>query len=136
MPSNSARHRVLVADDSTPVRERMISLLRELSCVALTAETADVPGTIDCICRLRPHVVILDIGMPGGSGLDVLDFIRAKHISTQVVVLTNHTDPEYKVRVLQAGAAAFFDKSRDYLKAIDFVLNLAANPRCEALTHA
>lgn len=132
MPSPPARLRVLVADDSPPVRERMISLLRELPCVTLTAEAADVPGTIDGICRLQPHVVILDLGMPGGCGLDVLDFIRAKLISTQVVVLTNDTDPEYKARALQAGAVAFLDKSRDFLKAIDFVLNLATDTRCEA----
>ncbi len=136
MPVNTGTLQVLLADDSTPVRERMISLLRELPCVAVIAEAVDVPGTIDCICRLLPHVVILDIGMPGGSGLDALDFIRAKRIPTQVVVLTNETAPEYKARALHAGVAAFFDKSRDFLKAIDLVRDLAATSPCERPVHS
>ena len=113
--------RVLVADDSAPVRERMVSLLGELPRVKVAAESDDVPGTIECVRRLRPHLILLDISMPGGSGLDVLDMIRAERIPTLVIVLTNHAEPEYETRALRSGAVAFLDKSRDFLKAIDFI---------------
>jgi DNA-binding NarL/FixJ family response regulator len=113
--------RVLVADDSAPVRERMVSLLGELPHVKVAAESDDVPDTIECVRRLRPHLVLLDISMPGGSGFDVLDMIRAERIPTLVIVLTNHAEPEYETRAFRTGAVAFLDKSRDFLKAIDFI---------------
>ena len=126
MLSKAATLRVLVADDSTPVRERMVSLLNELACVAETIEATDVPSTIESVRRLVPHVVILDIGMPGGSGLDVLEIIRKERIPTLVAVVTNYSDPEYDAKARQAGAAAFFDKSREFLQVIAFVHDLAA----------
>jgi DNA-binding NarL/FixJ family response regulator len=119
MLPNVASLRVLVADDSAPVRERMVSLLGELPCVKAVAESADVPSAIDSVRRLQPHVVILDISMPGGCGLDVLEVIRAERIPALVVVVTNYADPEYETRAREAGASAFFDKSRDFLKVIE-----------------
>jgi DNA-binding NarL/FixJ family response regulator len=112
--------RVVVADDSDPVRERIVSLLSELR-VRVAGEAADVQGAIDCVCRLRPHLVLLDLCMPGGSGLDVLAAIQAARIPALVVVLTNDSEPECEARARRAGAIAFFNKSRDFLKAVDFV---------------
>jgi DNA-binding NarL/FixJ family response regulator len=125
---NSAPHwlRVIVADDSAPVRDRMVSMLREIPNVKLAAETSDVPETISLLRNLNPDVLILDIGMPGGCGLDVLDAIRAEHIQTKTLVVTNYADTEYETKALQAGALAFLNKSRDFLKAIDLVRDLAA----------
>lgn len=125
MTLKAASLRVLVADDSTPVRERMVSLLKELACVREAAESADVPSTIEAVTRFLPHVVILDISMPGGCGLDVLDFVRSENIPTLVVILTNFADPEYEARARLGGAAAFLDKSRDFLKAVEIVRQLA-----------
>jgi DNA-binding NarL/FixJ family response regulator len=124
MKPRAASLRVLVADDSSPVRERMVSLLKELSCVRTVAESMDVPSTIECVCRFLPHVVILDISMPGGCGLDVLEFISAERIPSLVVVVTNFADPEYEDQARKAGADAFFDKSRDFHKAVEFVREL------------
>lgn len=117
--------RILVADDSIPVRERMAALLNELPCVEVVAESNDVPTTIECVAGQHPDVVILDISMPGGSGLDVLQTIRTLDRPPLVVVLTNHTDPEYETQARNLGASAFLNKSRDFLKAVDFVRDLA-----------
>lgn len=113
--------RVVVADDSDPVRERIVSLLCELPRVRVAGEAADVQGAIDSVCRLRPHLVLLDLCMPGGSGLDVMAAIQAARIPALVVVLTNDSEPECEARARRAGAVAFFNKSRDFLKAVDFV---------------
>ena len=121
MIKKSLTLRVVVADDSAPVRERIVSLLSELPGVKVVAQCGDVAGAIDDVRRLRPHLVLLDLCMPDGSGLDVLAAIHANRIPALVVLLTNDTEPECETRARRAGAVAFFDKSRDFLKAIDFV---------------
>ncbi len=125
MVTDNTSLRVLVADDFAPVRERMVELLQELPHVEVVAETADVQDTIEQVRGLQPHAIILDISMPGGCGLDVLDRIRAECNPAMVVVLTNHSSPEYEAKALRGGAVAFLDKSRDFLKAVDYVGKLA-----------
>ncbi len=125
MNLKTARLRVLIADDSAPVRQRIVSLFEELPRVRVIGETRNVPDTIAEIDRLRPQLVILDMNMPGGSGLDVLDFIRLNRIPSVVVVLSGESDPEYKIRASRAGAIAFLNKSRDLPRLVDIVRELA-----------
>lgn len=125
METASASVRVIIADDSTPVRERFAALLREIPQVEVVAETGDVAGSIAGVRDLRPDILCLDICMPGGSGLDVLDYIRAERIPTRTVVLTNLTESEYRTRALLAGAVVFLNKTRDFLKAAEFVRDYA-----------
>lgn len=125
MNQKAARLRVLVADDSTPIRVRIVSWLNEIPRVNVVAETMDIPSTIEEVGLLQPHLIILDLNMPGGSGLDVLEFIRSEKIQSLVVIMTSESDPEYESKVLQAGAIAFLNKSRDFRKLIDVVRELA-----------
>jgi DNA-binding NarL/FixJ family response regulator len=125
MPQKTARLRVLIADDSAPIRLRIVSLLNEIPRVNAVAETVDVPNTIKEVSLLQPHLIILDLNMPGGNGLDVLEFIRSEKIQSLVIVLTSETDPEYEFAALQAGVIAFLNKSRDFLKLVDVVRELA-----------
>lgn len=113
--------RVLIADDSALVRERLAAMLWEIPNVEVVGETADVRATEQCLIELLPDLVLLDISMPGGSGFDILDVIRNRGLHTRAVVVTTHAEPEFESRALDLGAAAFFDKSRDFVAATDFV---------------
>lgn len=123
MEGPSAMVRVMIADDSTPIRERLAALLWEIPGVEVVAETSDVRATIDGVLTLMPDIVLLDINMPGGTGFDVLDHIRSQGLSTLAVVITTHEESEYEIRARASGAAAFFNKSRDFIAAADFVRN-------------
>ena len=125
MSVNGAVLRVVIADDSVSVRKRMVSLLSENPSVEVTAESSDVPSTIESVRTLRPHVLLLDISMPGGCGLDVLNVINTEHIPSKVLVLTNYSEPEYEAMARKGGAVAFLDKARDFLKAVDYVNDFA-----------
>lgn len=125
MEETSAAVRVLIADDSTPVRERMAALLWEIPRVEVIAETADVPGTMDGLMSLLPDIVLLDISMPGGNGFEVLERIRREGMATQVVVVTTHEEPEFECRAMESGAAAFFNKTRDFMAVAEFVRQFA-----------
>jgi DNA-binding NarL/FixJ family response regulator len=102
-----------IADDSGPVRERLIDLLSEVEGAEVAGQAANVDDAVEGVRRLKPHVVILDIQMPGGSGIDVLKEIKQESLPPLVLMLTNHASPQYRKKCLEWGADFFLDKSRD-----------------------
>jgi DNA-binding NarL/FixJ family response regulator len=116
---------VLLADDSSEVRERVATLLREVPGVAIVSETEDVAGTLEAIRRHRPAVVVLDLGMRGGSGLDVLRQMGEERLKAVVIVLTNYPYPEYEQEARAYGASAFLNKSSQFMKVADLVRELS-----------
>ncbi|MCB0173977.1 MAG: response regulator transcription factor, partial [Anaerolineae bacterium] len=76
------------------------------------AET--VAEAVTAIQKLHPDVVILDIRMPGGSGIDVLKRVKQGEVTPMVIILTNYPYPGYRQKCLQAGADFFLDKSTEF----------------------
>jgi DNA-binding NarL/FixJ family response regulator len=117
--------RVLIADDSTVIRDRLAGLLREVPGVAIVGESEDVLGTINAIRRLKPAVVILDLSMPGGSGLDVLRQMARERLEATVIVFTNYALPEYEKEAREQGASAFLNKSTEFMRVAQLVREYA-----------
>lgn len=108
--------RVFVADDSAPVRERIVSMLEGIPGVQVVGHAEDSIAARLLITALQPDVVILDINMPGGSGIEVLHEIKHQTPSPTVIMLTNYSQPQYRARCLEEGADYFFDKSSEFEK--------------------
>jgi two-component system response regulator DevR len=70
--------KVFIADDSLIVREHLVTMLDELAGIEIVGQAGTVTEAISAIRILQPDVVILDIRMPGGSGIDVLENIKQK----------------------------------------------------------
>ncbi len=102
-----------IADDSDAVRGRLIELLSEVEGAEVIGQAANAAEAVEGISRLKPHVVILDIQMPGGSGIDVLKRIKQGSRPPVVMMLTNHASPQYRKKCVEWGADFFLDKSRD-----------------------
>jgi DNA-binding NarL/FixJ family response regulator len=117
--------KVFIADDSPIVRERLVSLLSELPGVDVVGEAETAFDAIQSIRRLRPAVVILDISMPGGSGIQVLETIRKEKPAPLIIMLTNFTHEPYRQRCFKLGADYFFDKSSEFEKVKEILENLA-----------
>ena len=119
------RANVLLADDHGIMREGLRALLSRQAGVTVVGEAADGPSALEQARRLRPDVVILDIGLPHLSGIEVAARISAELPRTRVVALSKHHDRRFVARMLQAGAAAYlikecaFDELTD---AIDTVM--------------
>ena len=111
--------RVLIADDSSIVRERVASLLNDLKEVEIVGQAQDVPATIKSVTKLKPDVVILDMQMPGGSGMDVLEKIKEDKPSPIVMMFTNSSYAQCRQRCMELGADYFFDKSTEAEKLLD-----------------
>jgi DNA-binding NarL/FixJ family response regulator len=108
--------KVFIADDSQVLRERLHEMLSELPGVEIMGYAQDVPEALTSIKALKPDVVILDIRMPGGSGVDVLQDIKKEEKTPMVIVLTNYPYPQYRKKCMELGADFFFDKSAEFEK--------------------
>jgi DNA-binding NarL/FixJ family response regulator len=108
--------KILIADDNVPFRTKLASILSAIKGIEVIAETGDVPETREAILRLRPETIILDIHMPGGSGLDVLEVAKGTRPAPTVIILTVGPRSEYQTASFLLGADYFFEKSSELRK--------------------
>jgi DNA-binding NarL/FixJ family response regulator len=106
--------RIFIADDSLIVRERLVTMLDELAGIEIVGQAENVTEAVSGIRDLQPDVVTLDIGMPGGSGIKVLQNIKQAGAGPMVIILTNFPYPGYRQRYLRAGADFILDKSTEF----------------------
>jgi len=106
--------KVLLADDSKLVRERLAVQLCELEKVEVVGEADYIPELLELIQRLKPDVVVLDIHMPGGNGIQALEAIKKEPGSPVVIMLTMLPYPQYRKKCLEARAEFFFDKATEF----------------------
>ena len=123
--------KVVIADDSPVVRERVVTILDELAGIEIVGQAEHVSEAISTIRKLQPDVVILDIQMPGGSGIDVLRNIKQDGVGPMVIILTNYPFPGDRQKCLQAGADFFLDKSAEFDQIPTLVERLKQGSRFE-----
>jgi DNA-binding NarL/FixJ family response regulator len=127
---------VFLVDDSPVVRERLMHLLADVPAIEVVGQADIAFEAIHGIRRLRPRAVILDISMPGGSGLYVLEAIARENPRPVVIMLTNFATDQYRARCRQLGADYFFDKSSEFEKITEALHRLSAPPAAEPGRHA
>ncbi len=99
--------RVLLVDDHEVVRSGVKALLQATDDIVVTAEAGSVREAIDEADRTRPDVVVMDVRLADGSGIEATREIRAKHPKTAVVMLTSFADDEALFASIMAGAAGY-----------------------------
>jgi two-component system, NarL family, invasion response regulator UvrY len=103
--------RILVVDDHTIVREGLKQILGEVNDMAVRDEAASGQ---DALAKIRAgdyDVVLLDISMPGRSGLEILKEVKAERPKLAVLILSMHAEDQYAVRALRAGASGYLTKA-------------------------
>ncbi len=116
--------KVFIVDDSALVRERIIAMISENPGIEITGQAKNAQEGINSILKLKPDVVILDIRMPGGNGIEVLKNIKKNNSAPTIIILTNYPYPQYRKKCLEAGADYFFDKSTEFNKIIEVIKKL------------
>ena len=102
--------RLLLVDDHAVVRSGLRMLLENEHDVEIIGEASSAHEAIEAAIRLRPNVVLMDIGLPDLSGIDATREIK-KHIpDVSIVALTIHEDEEYFFKMLEAGATGYVPK--------------------------
>lgn len=129
---NSTRHtqatRVFLVEDSAIVRERLIRLLAGIEGVDVVGDADNPNDAIAGIVAATPDVVVLDVKLRNGSGIDVLKHIKARLPRVTVVMLTNYATSEYRHRCLTAGAQYFLDKTNEFQNLQSILVQLKHNP--------
>jgi len=121
----SAPLSVLVVDDSVQVRRRLCALLAEWPRLQVVAEASDGVEALAAFHRCEPRVVVLDIQLPGLTGVEVLRQIKAAAPTCVVVMLTSfHPRPFHEVCVT-LGAQALFNKAQDFETVPKYLDSLA-----------
>jgi two-component system, NarL family, response regulator NreC len=101
---------IVMADDHAVVRSGLVMILQAQEDWRVVAETGTIPDTLREVRTRRPDILVLDLNMPGGSGLDAIPVLREECPATAIVVLTMQADPEYARVALRAGAASYVIK--------------------------
>jgi two-component system response regulator NreC len=105
------RIRVLVADDHAILRSGLRLLIGAERDMEVVGEAGDLGETIGLAKALAPDVVTLDLGMPGSTGLESIEKLRAAAPSARIIVLTMHDDAAYVRAALAIGASGYLAKS-------------------------
>ena len=114
MPAREARpSRLFIVEDSDAVRALWRTVVARIAGLSLTGEFSRASTAIAAIRREPPHVVLLDINLNDGNGMEVLRVVAAECPMTKVVVVSNCADTTHRKYFTEAGAYAFYDKSHE-----------------------
>ncbi|MCZ7555438.1 MAG: response regulator transcription factor [Bacteroidia bacterium] len=102
--------RVVIIDDHNLVREGLKKLLAAETDITVAGEAGEALAGLTVIESVAPDIVLLDVSLPGRSGLDILLDIRQRFPSVRVLMLSMHPEESYGVRALTAGASGYLGK--------------------------
>jgi two-component system, NarL family, response regulator DevR len=116
--------RLLVVDDHEVVRQGLVAMLDRRDGFEVVAEAGSVAEAIAMARRFEPDIVILDVRLPDGSGVEACREIRSERPATRIVMLTSYPDEEAVLSAIVAGASGYLLKqirARDLVSAIEAV---------------
>ena len=122
---SAPRIRVLVADDHAVVREGIRNVLAASRGFDVVGEAASGSEAVKLAGECEPDVVVLDVSMPDGTGLEVIDDVRGAAPRARVLILSVHDEAEYVLQAVRAGAHGYLRKDsspnelRDAVRAVD-----------------
>jgi DNA-binding NarL/FixJ family response regulator len=101
---------ILIVDDHAQLRALMREIVAEASDLHVVGEAADGAEAMRLVRALRPAIVLLDLTMPGVSGLEALRWIKVQHPEIKVIIVSVHTEDAYRQAAEASGANAFLLK--------------------------
>ncbi|SAK60463.1 response regulator protein [Caballeronia temeraria] len=118
--------KVLIADDHAMVREGLRHILANASGFEVAGEASDAASTLALVRSTPAHVLVLDLSMPGRSGLDLLKQLKEEKPALRVLVLTMHAEQQYAARAFKSGAAGYLTKESASTELLTAVAKVAA----------
>lgn len=116
---------VFVADDHSIVREGMRSLVSSAADMEVIGEASDGDKALEEVPRRNPSVFLMDMSMPGCSGLELIEKLCRRAPDTKILVLSMHREDHYAIRTIRAGARGFITKTRPPDELLDALRRVA-----------
>jgi DNA-binding NarL/FixJ family response regulator len=123
-PAGKNNLTLLVVDDHEVVRQGLVALLDRREGLQVVAQAGSVAESIDQARRFKPDIVVMDVRLPDGSGIEACREIRSELPATRVIMLTSYPDEEAVLSAIVAGASGYLLKqirARDLVAAIETV---------------
>ncbi len=121
--------RILIADDHTLMRDGLKQILSAAGDMLVTAEASDGFQTLASVRNEPCDLLLLDMSMPGRSGVELIKQIKAEKPRLPILVLSMHKEGEYAVRTIRAGAAGYLCKDSASLQLLSAIRAVAAGGR-------
>ena len=106
--------KVFVAEDAPEVRKRLVAMVRAIPGMVVVGEAESVQGSVDGALSSAADVLLLDLQLADGSGLDVLAEVKLQRPAVRVIVLSNNATEQFRQASLAAGSEVFLDKSQEF----------------------
>ena len=117
---------LLIVEDSQAIRASLVSLMECLPGIDCIRTAGDLVEAMHCVRNFHPSLVVLDLQLPDGLGLELIEPIKHLAPYARIAVLTNHASEFNKRHCLAGGADWFFDKSTEFDALLDVVRVQAA----------
>jgi len=118
--------RILVVEDNPNWSRVLLSMLQDATLFGRAGSASNGVEAVEQAARTKPHLILLDIGLPRLNGIDAARRIRAVSSASKIIFVTENSDPDFVQAALSTGARGYVLKSRvagELLPAIDIVLN-------------
>ncbi|MDR3716371.1 MAG: response regulator transcription factor [Puia sp.] len=117
-------HKVLLIEDSETVGARLLDLLSTISDIELLGQARSVKTGLEACEETNPDIVFLDINLPDGSGIRLLQDLKSQQPDIHVIMLTNSSDEFYRSKCAELEAAFFLDKTKDFSRIPELVAQI------------
>jgi len=118
--------KILIADDHAIVREGIKQIIKTIKEVTIVDEASDGNDAYCKILKTNYDLVILDISMPKLSGLDILQKMKDKKITSRVLILSLHPQEQYAIRTFKLGASGYLSKDSAFDELLSAITKIAA----------
>jgi DNA-binding NarL/FixJ family response regulator len=117
--------RIVIADDHTIVREGLKQLLGAAGDIAVAGEARDGHEVMKRVREIEFEVLLLDMSMPGKSGIELIKLVRAEKPKLRVLILSMHEEHQYAVRAIRAGASGYLTKESASVQLVEAIRKVA-----------
>ncbi|MGI1678911.1 MAG: response regulator transcription factor [Cellvibrionaceae bacterium] len=119
-------HTVLLIEDDTATRERLWQVVNDRPEFSVIADAGDCETAIPLIHKLQPDVMLVDLGLPDGSGIDLIREAQDKSPATETMVITSFGDERHVISAIEAGATGYLVKDGEPNYIADSILQMLA----------
>ncbi len=105
---------IMIVDDNVNFVSRMTGLLENIDGISSINVVGDYESAVRLLIEQTPDFLLLDINLPGKSGMEILKMIKDKNLECEVIMVTNHADDYYRNQCKKLGAKHFLDKSSEF----------------------
>jgi two-component system NarL family response regulator len=118
--------RVIIVDGHTLFREGLISLLEQEEGIRVVDQAGSISEALEKISALQPHVLLLDLALLDGKGLEIIPTLQLRSPHTKIVVLTSSKDEQLPLKALEYGARGYLTKNISHTELIDCLKSLGS----------